>query len=161
MAYRNKTYVAFDGDNDMWAYAFMKGWNSLDHVDFDFYDAHSIKELSAYASNEQYIKRILRERLENSKHFILLVGESTKNLRKYVQWEIDLAIELDLPIIVVNLNKKNRCVPELCPVSLRNHVAVHGPFKKDYIKKAMDDFSAKYYHYKKKFNGPVWYSDYD
>jgi len=161
MAYRNKTYVAFDGDNDMWAYAFMKGWNALEHVDFDFYDAHSIKELSAYASNEQYIKRILRERLENSKHFILLVGESTKNLRKYVQWEIDLAIELNLPIIVVNLNKKNRYIHELCPVNLRNHTAVHGPFRKDYIKRAMDDFSAKYYHYRAKFNGPVWYSDYD
>ena len=30
MAYRNKTYVAFDGDNDMWAYAYMKGWKQND-----------------------------------------------------------------------------------------------------------------------------------
>jgi hypothetical protein len=28
MSYRNKTYVIFDGDNDMWAYAYMKGWKA-------------------------------------------------------------------------------------------------------------------------------------
>jgi len=28
MSYRNKTYVIFDGDNDMWAYSYMKGWKA-------------------------------------------------------------------------------------------------------------------------------------
>src|SRR5256885_319221 len=102
MAYRNKTYVAFDGDNDIWAYRFMKGWKVQDHIDFDFHDAHSISELTVRAQDEAYIKRILRERLRNSKHFILLVGESTRYLKKYVKWEIEEAISLDVPIIVVN-----------------------------------------------------------
>ena len=96
MAYKNKTYVAFDGDNDMWAYAFMKGWDSREHIDFNFDDAHNIRELTSRAQDETYIKSVLRERLRNSKQFILLVGESTKYLRKYVQWEIELAIELDI-----------------------------------------------------------------
>ena len=26
MSYRNKTYVIFDGDKDLWAYAYMLGW---------------------------------------------------------------------------------------------------------------------------------------
>ena len=46
MGYRNKTYVIFDGDNDMWAYRFMRGWNAQDHMDFDFYDAHDIRPLT-------------------------------------------------------------------------------------------------------------------
>lgn len=161
MSYRNKTYVAFDADNDMWAYGFMKGWSSRDNIDFEFFDAHSIKELTARANDEQYIKRILRERLQNSKHFILLVGASTKNLRKYVQWEIDIAISLDLPIIVVNLNKVNGCDSNNCPVSLRYHMSVHGPFKMEYIKMAMKDFTTNYYSYKNRFKSPIWYNQFN
>ena len=36
---------------------------------------------------------------------MVLVGEKTKNLYKFVRWEIELAIKLGLPIIVANLNK--------------------------------------------------------
>jgi hypothetical protein len=34
------TYVIFDGDNDRYAYAFMKGWKVNERVEFDFRDAH-------------------------------------------------------------------------------------------------------------------------
>jgi len=161
MGYRNKTYVAFDGDKDMWAYSFMKGWKALDNIDFNFHDAHSIQELTSRAESESYIKRILRERLDNSKEFIILLGEDTKRLRKYVQWEIEIAMEMDLPIIVVNLNKKNRLDYENCPVPLRNHTCIHGPFKKDYILKAMEDFTPKYKRYKNQFTGDLYYSMFD
>ncbi len=46
MSYRNKTYVIFDGDGDMWAYAFMLGWKSRDHIEFDFHDAHDINTIT-------------------------------------------------------------------------------------------------------------------
>lgn len=32
MSYKNKTYVIFDGDNDRWAYAYMKGWGQGSQV---------------------------------------------------------------------------------------------------------------------------------
>jgi len=35
MSYRNKTYVIFYGDNDLWAYAYMKGWNESEHMEFN------------------------------------------------------------------------------------------------------------------------------
>jgi hypothetical protein len=151
MAYRNKTYVAFDGDKDMWAYRFMKGWKSLKNIDFNFYDAHDLKKLTDKAKDETYIKRVLRERLKNSKEFILLVGESTKNLRKYVKWEIEIAIELDIPIIVVNLNDTNGMDENLCPKSLKTHLSIHGPFRKDFIVDALKDFSPNYKDHKKEY----------
>ena len=43
MAYRNKTYVIFDGDEDMWAYAYMLGWISKDHIAFDFHNATTLR----------------------------------------------------------------------------------------------------------------------
>ena len=33
------TYVIFDGDNDMYAYRFMRGWKAREHIDVDFDDA--------------------------------------------------------------------------------------------------------------------------
>jgi hypothetical protein len=42
MSYRNKTYVAFDGDEDMRAYNIMRAWVESDHIDFNFYNAHDI-----------------------------------------------------------------------------------------------------------------------
>jgi hypothetical protein len=46
MAYRNKTYVAFDGDNDIHYYRLMKAWKQNNHSDFKFYDAHDINTAS-------------------------------------------------------------------------------------------------------------------
>jgi hypothetical protein len=95
MSYRNKTYVIFDGDNDRWAYAYMKGWKENENVDFNFYDAHDIKPLTDRAS-EQTIRQRLRERLSSAKQVIVLVGESTKDLYVFVRWEIDIALKMDL-----------------------------------------------------------------
>ena len=36
MAYRNKVYVAFDGDNDMSYYNLLKAWNANENIDFTF-----------------------------------------------------------------------------------------------------------------------------
>lgn len=58
MGYRNKTYVIFDGDEDIWAYGFMRGWNKNENMEFSFYDAHDLRPMSGTAS-EAYVKRVL------------------------------------------------------------------------------------------------------
>jgi hypothetical protein len=55
MSYRNKTYVIFDADNDMWAYAYLNGWNESEHIEFDFHNAHDLRPLTDRAS--EYRKR--------------------------------------------------------------------------------------------------------
>jgi len=42
MSYKNKTYVAFDGDNDIKYYRTMQMWKENEHIEFDFYDAHDL-----------------------------------------------------------------------------------------------------------------------
>lgn len=138
------TYVIFDGDKDRYAYAFMKGWKVNDRVEFDFRDAHDIGAMTARASDEGYVKSELRKRMQASQQVIVLVGESTKNLRKFVGWEIDLALELELPIIVVNLNDKRRMDPDLCPVPLRSGYVVHVAYKRAIIKYALEQFPTEY-----------------
>src|SRR2546428_4190199 len=103
MSYRNKTYIAFDGDNDMRYYQIMRAWKENDNIEFDFYDAHDLNS-ARDSSTEESIKRQLRERMQNAKQFILLVGERTRYLTKFVQWEVEYARKLDLPVVVANLN---------------------------------------------------------
>ena len=59
MAYRNKTYLCFDGDNDIHYFYLMKAWkhNQNDFFkDFNFYDAHEIN-YARDSSKEESIKR--------------------------------------------------------------------------------------------------------
>lgn len=143
MSYRNKTYVIFDGDNDMWAYAYMKGWKSNENMDFNFYDAHDIRPLTDRAS-EETVKKALRQRLANAKQVIVLVGENTKNLFKFVRWEIEIAQKLNLPIIVVNLNGLRQMDADRCPPILRGWPAAHVDFRAKILQHALDHFPDEY-----------------
>ncbi len=158
MSYRNKTYVIFDGDNDMWAYAFMKGWKLNENMDFNFHDAHDIRPLTDRASDET-IKARLRERFTNAKQAIVLVGESTKNLRKFVPWEIEIAQKLDLPIIVVNINGKRQMDPDRCPAALRGWLAAHVGLKAKIIQHALDNFPDEYFRIQASTSGARYYND--
>jgi hypothetical protein len=158
MSHRNKTYVIFDGDNDMWAYAYMKGWKENDRIDFNFYDAHDLRPLTDRAS-EDTVKARLRERMANAKQVIVLVGEHTKNLYRFVRWEIDLALRKDLPIVVINLNNKRRHDPDRCPPILRDQYAVHVPFKMKIIRYALDNFPSEYARRNLSDSGPRHYND--
>ncbi|MCA1378880.1 MULTISPECIES: TIR domain-containing protein [unclassified Bradyrhizobium] len=133
-------YVAFDGDKDKWAYAFMKGWKTNNRVDFDFEDAHDLDSMTSRAQNETYVKSALKQRMSKSDALIVIVGESTKHLYKFVRWEIELAIALGLPIIVANLNGKNTRDDTLCPPILKDVCAVHIPFKKNAISYALNNW---------------------
>jgi hypothetical protein len=139
MGYRNKTYVIFDGDEDMWAYAFMRGWNKNDNMEFSFHDAHDLRPMSGTAG-EAYVKRVLKERLQNTKQAIVIVGEKTKNLYRFVRWEIETCIEMGIPLVVVNLNGKREIDHDLCPPILRDECAIHVPFKAKAIQTALDVF---------------------
>lgn len=139
-----KTYVIFDGDNDIWAYGYMKGWNALPNIDFDLDDAHEVYRLYPNAP-ESVVKRELQKRFALSNNVIVLVGEHTKYLYKYVRWEIEAAQMLDLPIIVVNLNDKRTHDVNRCPPILSGHYAVHVSFEKNVIKHALENFPSEYY----------------
>ena len=144
MGHKNKTYIIFDGDNDKWAYARMKGWKALEHIDFDFENAHDEYNLTNNASNEDYIKGKLRKRFQNASQVVVLIGESTKNLYKYVRWELEVAQNLNIPIIGVNLNGDRKQNNDTCPSIIRDTYVVHIPFKMKIIKYALDNFPSEF-----------------
>lgn len=141
MAYRNKTYVCFDGDTDIHYYRLMQAWHQSDHSTFSFYNAHELN-YARDSSHELSIKRQLRDRLLNTKIFVVLVGANTRYLYKFVRWEMEQAIAMRLPIIAVNLNGMRAQDPGRCPPIIKDELAVHISFNAKIMEKALTDWPA-------------------
>lgn len=160
MSYKNKTYVAFDGDTDMRAYRLMTAWKSNENIDFNFYNAHDLNS-ARDTSTEESIKAQLRERMSSSKQMVLLVGKKTKDLRKFIPWEVELARKKDIPIIVVNLNGNRDYDSDLCPASIGDEVyTIHVSFNAAIIQYALDNFPDDYNANKSKNAGNYKYKDF-
>jgi len=144
MPYRNKTYIAFDADSDIHYYRLMQAWKQNDNTDFNFYNAHELRRLLPTTSNEDSIKQALRERLKGTKIFVILIGEKTRYLYKFVRWEIEQALKLELPIIAVNLNKKRSIDSDRCPPILRDELAIHISFNAKILQYALERWEAKH-----------------
>lgn len=158
MAYRNKTYIAFDGDNDMHYYNLMKAWKYNENIDFDFYNAHELNQSHNWAQTES-IKRNLKERLDNSKLFILLIGEHTKRLTRFVEYEVKTAIRQNLPIICVNLNGSKE-QDNLAPTWFDDYPVIYIPFNEKIIKYVMDNWPSSFQNHRKKGEkGSYYYPD--
>lgn len=147
-------YVCFDGDKDMSYYRLMTAWNENTRFNFNFKNAHDITQ-ARDSSTEETIKRSLRLRLKASDILIVLVGESTRNLYKYVRWEIEIAIELGIAIIVVNLNKKRIYDSDRCPPILSKKSAIHISYNPAIINHAIYDWPECHTNY----NGPMKYRE--
>ncbi len=157
MAYRNKVYVCFDADEDMNFYKPLKMWSANENIDFHINNAHDMTNIRIFT--EENIKRHLRERMKNSKLMLVLIGEKTKNLYKYVRWEMELALEMDIPIIGVNINKKNGIDNNLCPPILKGKPVVHIPYSKNAILYAMKNWPEYYGTAKRKNQSDLYYKD--
>ena len=149
MPYRNKTYVCFDADNDIHYYRLMLAWKQNDNTNFRFHNAHDLNRLLSI-SNENTIKRKLRERLCNTKTFIVLIGASTRYLYKFVRWEMEQALGLDIPIIAVNLNGKREKDENLCPPIIRDKLVVHVSFNARIVQHALENWTTEYYNLKRR-----------
>lgn len=156
MSYTNKTYVAFDADNDMRYYRLMQARKHNDNTSFDFYDAHDLNNLMSRAS-EETIKWKLNERLNNTKVFILLVWEKTKYLYKFVRWEIEQAIKKEIPIIIVNLNWSRFIDNINCPALAKDNLSVHVSFNLKIIEYAIKNRPNSNSYYKKEWNHWSYY----
>jgi MTH538 TIR-like domain (DUF1863) len=159
MAYRNKCYTCFDGDTDMHYYRLLTAWHANDNFDFSFYDAHELTQ-ARDSSTEESIKRSLRERLNNSREFLLLIGNNTRNLYRFVRWEIETAIALDLPIIAVNLNGLRKMDENLCPPILKPELAIHISFNQKIIDHALNNWPEQHRNLKvEEKTGAYFYPD--
>ena len=141
--YRTRTYIAADFDHDFDAVDQLHKWNDSNYWSLSFTDAHDLqtsRDTSLYCS----IKASLKERMDVSKTFVLIVGDQTDTItkggcqycgsynswtgncsrgrsidrRSYIKYECDKAVEAGINIIVLY----NDIVVDKskCPSSVRN-----------------------------------------
>lgn len=157
MAYRNKTYVCFDGDTDMSYYRLMQAWHQNDRSSFSFYNAHDLNT-ARDTSQEESIKRQLRERLLNTSVFVVLIGANTRYLIKFVKWEMEQALSLRLPVVGVNLNGLRQQDPERCPPTIRNELALYVSFTPKIMQHALEYWPSTVAALRQQGkNGPYYY----
>lgn len=156
MAYRNKTYVCFDGDNDIHYYRLMCAWKQNDNTTFNFYDAHDLNT-SRDSSSEESIKYQLRERLKNTSVFIVLIGDRTRYLTKFVKWEIEQSLRLNLPIIAVNLNGMRKKDEEKCPPLMKDALAIHISYNTKILQYALEHWPASDKKYRQDSKSGAYY----
>lgn len=158
MAYRNGTYVAFhaEGNSDPTAsdiryYRMLTAWDANKKFDFRYINSHEKTSAVRDSSKKETLMKSLRERINNSKNFLLIIGSKTKNDIDWVPFEIAHAVDqCALPVIAVYPGYDRIFAPSklrsLWPAALAKRIddgtahAIHIPFKQALISEAIQQF---------------------
>ncbi len=157
MAYRNGTYIAFHANNtsdpsesDMKYYNTLRMWKVRDESDFRFVNSHEKRDVRDWSTKET-LRGALRERLNNSKHLLLIIGQTTRFDTDWVPFEISHAVDnCEIPIIaaypgydrIMDPSALSALWPKALADRINNGTArvIHVPFKKEPIADAVSQF---------------------
>ncbi len=141
MAYRNKTYVAFASEH-IRDYRMMEAWRDNEHIAFDFHDAHDLVT-ALDTSLPETIRRRLRERLNNTKQVILLVGDVTRRKaadpNSFLYYEVETIARLNLPVVFVNLNQSRVVQRDRLPQALVEPYTMSVSYQPRIVQYALDN----------------------
>ncbi|MFW1760746.1 TIR domain-containing protein [Acinetobacter calcoaceticus] len=136
-----RTFVGFSS-TDIHYYRMMQAWKSHKKFEFNFTDCQLHTAINS--TNEAYIKRLCRERINMAGTFVSLIGEDTRFKDTFVKWEIEIALEKGCRIIAVNLDRSvhdgRRMNPELTPPILKNIGAIFIPFSSNIMTYALENY---------------------
>ncbi len=133
-----RTFVSFSSA-DIRSYYMMCAWKARENIDFNFYDLQLEEAIDS--TNEQYIKRVCRAKLNRAGTYILLIGNDTRLKTTYVKWEAEVAIENECRLIAVNLDKYRRVNYATCPSWFSDVGAIFVPFSPQIVSYALENWS--------------------
>ncbi|MEN6358323.1 MAG: TIR domain-containing protein [Armatimonadota bacterium] len=158
MAYRNGTYIAFDGLgetnpvlSDFKYFADIKAWNANNNIEFAYVDSHektyAVRDTSLDATLESRIK----ERLSYSKNMVVILSSDTRKSGSKLSYEIENAVDnYKLPLIIAYVEYKAIADPQKLssywPTALSKRInnttanAIHIPFAKNALLDAIGQF---------------------
>ena len=151
MIYRTKTYIAGEWDGDSNLIEQLEEWNNNGRLALHYLPAHDLCSARDSSLNCS-IKKSLRDRLDASKTFVLIVGFNTAtatagscrycanysgythscrkgystDMRSYIEYECAYAANHDMKIVVLYNYSSVR--KDKCPASVRNlgkHLPAH------------------------------------
>ncbi len=154
MAYTEKIYVAYDGANDNKYYNEIKEWKQSDGSSFDMIDGYDIYQ-SIDKVDDETLKAKLQERMNQAKVCVLLIGEFTKSYRKFTRWQVEYAINSQMPIIAMNVNGIRSVDFDRAPTSIKKNLSLHISYQEAILELALKNWPQshqKYLEKEKKYN---------
>lgn len=159
MAYRNGTYVAFDGNDttnpaegDMKYYGLLQAWNKSKSNILNFSDSHKKTYQVRDSSTIQTLQNRLLERMRSSKNMLIIISPDTSWDRGMLNFEIEKAVDYyEIPLIIAYVGYQSILAPQelrsLWPKALTIRIdngtakCIHIPFKEKAIMSAISQFS--------------------
>lgn len=93
-----KVFLSFRGE-DQFKVNTLRGLAQFRNVSFEMDDV-SLRD-AINSKDEAYIKSVIRPKIISCDICLCLIGENTHRSRKWVPWEIDLALEEKKPVIAM------------------------------------------------------------
>lgn len=159
MAYRNGTYIAFDGlgeadpsMSDFRYYALIQGWAKNKNIEFNFVNSHEKASAVRDTSKRDTLKASICARLSNSKNMLVLLSDNTRKSGSMLTYEIEKGVDTyELPLIIAYVNYSmvtnpsslSSCWPNALERRIENGTAkaVHIPFLKEAVLRGIDYFN--------------------
>jgi len=129
---KKTVFISYDYENDSRYKNMLVAWDANKEFDFSFYDASV--DVSVDSNDAAVIKRVISARISNVTCFLCIVGEETYK-SKWIEWEINKAVDLKKKIIAVKTAKDNTTPAGLYGVGATWALS----FTFEAIKKALDD----------------------
>lgn len=153
-------YICFDDgiDEEYKYFRMLKDWEMLDN-DIMFIDGLDLRN-DILPISEDEAKVEIDYRMQNIEAFILLIGTTTRYLSKHVYWEMEKAVELNKPIIAVNINGFRSMDKEKCPPIIQKSLSLHICFNRLILNQALQSWPMMHTTY---FNenaiGPFYFGE--
>jgi len=96
-----KTFISFRGEDEFKIWT-LRGLAEFKNVSFVMDDVSLRKGINS--DDDEYIKRVIRPKIKDCDICLCLVGENTHRSRKWVPWEIRLALETGKEVIAMRFN---------------------------------------------------------
>jgi hypothetical protein len=130
--FKDKIFISYDYDHDRQYKNLLVAWAANELFSFTFYD--SSIDVSVNSTKAGPVKRIISQRIRKSDYLLCIIGKYTYR-SPWVAWEIEKAKELNIPLIGVKINRKNKAPKGL----LRSETSWANTFKFESIKKALQN----------------------
>ena len=158
MAYRNGTYIAFDGLgqkdptlSDFKYFETIQMWAANKNIDFHYVNSHEKTYSVKDSSSDDTLEARIRERLSKSKNVVVILSSKTRKTGSHLSYEIEKAVDYyKIPLIIAYVDYDVVANPfslsKYWPDALSSRItaktpkAIHIPFIKGAILDSIDRF---------------------
>lgn len=106
-----KTFISFRGEDEFKVNT-LRGLSNFSNVEFSMDDVSLRNEIDS--RDDVYIRGVIRPKIKSCGVCLCLIGENTHRSRKWVPWEINLALEEGKKIIAMRFkDSANAATPSV------------------------------------------------